>query len=259
MIKSPIRPPTLREYLHPRIVERWARVARGAPDQPLAKLRDHAARAAELAPHLEAVLRTAEARGTEPAEGPHAGPGQGGADWTWRPDPWRAPLPRPAAVGAPTGTRLHPGLALFHDCPLGEVTLRQRRAAGDPHDAPYGVTLDVLRFAGGFLSLAIDLPEAAVQGLRRRHLIRMDARIDRERPSEVFARLNLAHGPNVERIVREVPPADGHTWVEFDLATTTLNEKRAERLWVDLIFEAPAMTEIALRDVIFARRPRADL
>ena len=47
--------------------------------------------------------------------------------------------------------------------------------------------------------------------------------------------------------------------VEFDLAYTKVNEKRVERLWVDLIFEGPEMNQIILRDVTLSRRPRAEL
>jgi len=46
--------------------------------------------------------------------------------------------------------------------------------------------------------------------------------------------------------------------VEFDLAHTEINEKRLEGMWIDLIFDGPAMNEINLRDVTFSRRPRAD-
>ena len=47
--------------------------------------------------------------------------------------------------------------------------------------------------------------------------------------------------------------------VEFDLAYSKINEKRVEKLWVDLIFEGPEMNQIILRDVTFSRRPRAEL
>jgi hypothetical protein len=48
-------------------------------------------------------------------------------------------------------------------------------------------------------------------------------------------------------------------WVEFDLAYTDLNEKRIERMWLDLIFEGPELNQILLRDVTLARRPRAEI
>ena len=47
--------------------------------------------------------------------------------------------------------------------------------------------------------------------------------------------------------------------MEFDLAYTKINEKRVEKLWVDLIFEGPEMNQIILRDVTVTRRPRAEL
>ena len=87
----------------------------------------------------------------------------------------------------------------------------------------------------------------------------MDVIVEMEKPLEIFARLNIKHGPNVEQIVRELPLNEEEVMVEFDLAYTKMNEKRVEKLWVDLIFEGPEMNQIILRDVTFCRRPRAEL
>ena len=47
--------------------------------------------------------------------------------------------------------------------------------------------------------------------------------------------------------------------VEFDLAYTKLNEKRVERIWLDLIFEGPEMNQVTIRDLTLSRYPRAEL
>ena len=47
--------------------------------------------------------------------------------------------------------------------------------------------------------------------------------------------------------------------VEYDLAYSNLNEKRIENIWLDLIFEAPDMNQVVLRDLTFARHRRANL
>jgi hypothetical protein len=87
----------------------------------------------------------------------------------------------------------------------------------------------------------------------------LDVIVEMEKPLEIFARLNIKHGPNVEQIVRELPLNEEEVMVEFDLAYSKMNEKRVERLWVDLIFEGPEMNQIILRDVTLSRRPRAEL
>ncbi len=69
----------------------------------------------------------------------------------------------------------------------------------------------------------------------------------------------MAHGPNVEQIVREMPLNAQEVMVEFDLGYSKMNEKRVEKLWIDLIFEGPEMNQIILRDVTLTRRPRAEL
>ena len=102
----------------------------------------------------------------------------------------------------------------------------------------------------------IDLPFEAVDGLRHNHLIRLDTIVELEKPLEIFARLNIKHGPNTEHIVRELPLNEEQIMVEFDLAYSKLNEKRVEKAWIDLIFEGPEMNQVTLRDVTFSRRPR---
>ena len=124
--------------------------------------------------------------------------------------------------------------------------------------SPYGLRLDVFHIDGSFLSVVIELPKAGVDDLRRQHVIRMDAQVEMEKPLEIFARLNIKHGPNTDQIVRELPLNGSEIFVEFDLAYTKMNEKRVERMWVDLIFEDPQMNEIVVRDLTFSRQPRAE-
>lgn len=80
-----------------------------------------------------------------------------------------------------------------------------------------------------------------------------------KKPLEIFARLNVRHGPNTEQIVRELPLSDDKIMVEFDHAYTKLNEKRVEAMWIDFIFEGPDMNQVTLRDLTFSRNPRAEL
>jgi len=180
-------------------------------------------------------------------------------DWAWRPEIWRGPISPPGLAAVETRAGFGSQATVFHDCAQSELTLRQIRNRRESDLAPFGLRIDVFRFDGSFLSLVIDLPEAAVQGLGLRHVIRMEAVVDTEKPLEIFARLNIRHGPNTEQIVRELPLGAAEVAVEFDLAYTRMNERRVERAWVDLIFEGPQMNQIALRDVTFTRRPRADL
>ena len=127
-----------------------------------------------------------------------------------------------------------------------------------PEDiAPYGVRFDVFQFDGSFLSLALDLPPEGVNGLSRQHILRLDIRVETEKPLEIFARINVRHGPNVEQLVREFEGSEGEMFTEFDLAATRLNDARTERAWLDLIFEGPQMNAITLRDLTLSRRPRA--
>lgn len=177
-------------------------------------------------------------------------------DWTWRPPAWRMPT-RPSAWWASgAATELCDGLGLFHDCPLGEVCVRQVR--GDA--PPYALAMQVYAFRGSYLSLAFDLPAAGHAGLRRRHVLRMDISLVLERPSEIYARLNVGHGSTTARIVRAVATAThAVTFVDFDLAGLKVDLARADRIWIDLIFDAPAASALTVADVLLSRTPRAEL
>ena len=117
-----------------------------------------------------------------------------------RPDPGARALPR-----SPARPQICDGTTIFHDCRRSELTVRQIRNTREADIAPFGFRMDVFRFDGSFLSLVIDLPEEAARGLKPKHLIRLDVIVEMEKPLEIFARLNIKHGPNVEQIVRELP------------------------------------------------------
>lgn len=244
---------------HRQTVRRWARAARKARETQLSELRGLRSAARLLRSHLDRLIHHADERLALPAIGSTSFPRPHNADWAWRPELWRGSLPSPGMSSVQTKSMLGQEVTLFHDCELSELTLRQLRNQREEDLAPYGVRLDVFKFDGSFLSLVIDLPVQAVQGLTKNHLIGMNTIVEMEKPLEIFARLNVRHGPNTEQIVRELPLNQEDVMVEFDLAYSKLNEKRVERAWIDLIFEGPEMNQVTLRDVTFSRRPRAAL
>ena len=238
---------------------RWRRAAETAGTLDLFTLRRLRGRARRLRRTLDRLLFEADGR---LAAGPRDGDSFAkppGTDWAWRPAVWNGPLAEVRGAGAGARTPIGEEMTLFHDCDLAELSFRQERQLEETSPAPFGLRLDVFGFEGSYLSLAVQLPERAAQGLRRRHLVQADLFVEVETPIKVFARLNIRHGPNTEQIVRELPEVNVPQTVEFDLAYARLTERRVERLWLDLIFERPAMNRIVLRDLAMSRRPRADL
>ncbi len=244
---------------HRRILRRWSRAAGQAQGLSLDHLRQLRNRAREIRRRLDRVIYVAEGRLTLPAVGSNAIVKPLYTEWAYRPELWRGPIHPLGMVAVETQTAYGDEVKVFHDCRITELTLRQTRNTREEDLAPFGLRMDVFRFDGSFLSLVVELPEDAVQGLERRHLIRLSVSVDVEKPLEIFARLNIKHGPNVEQIVRELPLGEDEVMVEFDLAYTKLNEKRLERMWLDLIFEGAEMNQILLRDVTLTRRPRAEM
>lgn len=242
-----------------RTEERWARLAEVAPELESFELRALRAEARGMRRQLDRVMQAADARLSIPALTAGLPQLPLGTDWSWRPDLWRGALAEPGAVASGDRTALGDGVALYHDCPLGEVVVRQVRNDKAEDRAPYGLAVDVFGFRGTFLSLALNLPDSAVQGLKARHLVRAELVIDSDGPVRAFARLNIKHGPNLAQPVSALPEHGRDKLAEFDLAYADLNDRRIERAWVDLILNDVAMTRIVIRDVVVSRRPRAEL
>lgn len=244
---------------HRSALRRWRAAARAAPEADLTELRRQRGRARRLRRQLDELLHVAEYRLALPAIGNDAIAAPHDSDWTWRPEAWRGPLPEPGVVAVDSGAQLGDEVTLFHDCKISELTLRQLRNTREADLAPFGLRMDVFQFDGSYLSLAIDLPAPAVEGLTKAFLVRVECVVEMESPLEIFARLNIKSGPNTEKLVREVPLSSGERHVEFDLAYSKLNEKRIDKAWLDLIFEGPQMNQVVLRDLTFSRRLRAEI
>lgn len=247
----------LDRLLDARTLRRWRKLALDADHITLTKLRTQRNEARNLRAHLDRLLHVAEGRLALPRIGSSYFSRPHGTDWSWRPELWRGPLPSPGLSSVPSKSKLGQEVTLFHDCDHSELTLRQLRNTREEDLAPYGLRMDVFKFDGSFLSLVIDLPDGAANGLTQKHLLRINTNIETEKPLEIFCRLNIKHGPNTEQIVRELPLDEEDVMVEFDLAYSRLNEKRIERVWLDLIFEAPDFNQVVLRDVTFVRQLRA--
>ncbi|MFN6978614.1 MAG: DUF6478 family protein, partial [Gemmobacter sp.] len=216
-----------------RALARWQRLGDAAAALDLERLKTVRGQARALRRHLDRVLHAAEGRLALPLVGAPSIRRPAGADWVWRPDLWTGPIPVPGHAAVETRTELGAGATVFHDCRVSEITARQIRNCRPRDLAPYGLRLDVFRFDGSFLSLVVDLPAAAITGLRLRHVIRLETIVETEKPLEIFARLNVKHGPNVEQVVQELPRDQQEAAVEFDLAYTRINEKRLEKAWID--------------------------
>lgn len=244
---------------HRAMQRRWAKAVRDLEGMDLANLRTLRNAGRNLRSHIDQVVSFAEDRLAVSSLNKDPIPGQGTADWTWRPALWRTGLAHPGIAGAESKAKLGADVSVFHDCARSELTLRQVRNLREADLAPYGLQMDVFRFDGSFLSIVLDLPQAAMEGLSRSHILQLDGIIELERPLEIFARLNIKSGPNTEQLVCELPKEERQVKAEFDLAYSNLNEKRVESGWIDLIFEGPEMNQVHLRDLTLSRRVRAAL
>ena len=247
------------KILHKRTVKRLNRYVRSANAAPIELLRQQRNLAREMRVQLDELSFIAGERLALPLSGNNTLVTPRGTDWAWRPDIWRGPISKRGIVAIQNKSQIGNRITLYHDCKVSEMSMRQIRNTKIEDLAPYGLELDVFKFDGSFLSIALGLPTDACHGLKTKHLVRLETIIEVEKPIEAFARLNIKHGPNVEQIVREIPMNASSQIIEFDLGYSQLNEKRIEKTWLDLIFEGPEMNQVTIRDVTMCRHPRAAL
>ncbi|KGJ04854.1 hypothetical protein IT41_09340 [Paracoccus halophilus] len=247
-----------REHLR----DQWARLSDNAETMGPARLRQLRDEALSLRASLDRFMIRADRRAAASRAALDALHLPGGTDWRWRPGFMAGRIsPRGAARPEP-GTRLGDGAAIWHDCAERALILEQVVNPGATDLSPFGMRLEVFGFTGSFLSVAVDMPADALAGLSRSHILRLEAGFVVERPIRVYARLNIGHGPNIDEVTQQFRAFEAglHSQqiVEFDLAYTQMNEKRLEKIWLDLIFEAPRMSAVELRELFLSRHLRAD-
>lgn len=186
-----------------------------------------------------------------------------GTDWRWRPD-FLSRRIVPSGVAAPvSGAQIGGPNAVWHDCAERALTLRQVQNSSATDLAAFGMRLEVMGFSGSFLSLAIDLPDEALSGLSRNHIVRVETSVQIEREMNIYLRLNIGNGPNTEEILRHLggvePGGVCSNITEFDLAITEMNERRLDKIWLDVIFEKPGLNAVILSEMIVSRHPRANI
>jgi hypothetical protein len=237
----------------------WSQAADRAAETDPATLRAERGEARVMRRQIDRLIHAADHRLSLPALTSGLPPAPLGTDWAWRADAWRGALARPGLVASTGKVAISDDLMLYHDCPLGEIAVRQFRNGDERDRAPFGLSLDVFGFRGEFLSLAVKLPTEAIRDLKARHVVRLDALIDSDPAARGFARLNVRHGPNVAKLVSDLPGAQREALAEFDLSYAGVDDSRIEGAWLDLIFNNVGMTRIVLADLVLSRRPRAEL
>ncbi|MFZ5749696.1 MAG: DUF6478 family protein [Pseudomonadota bacterium] len=157
-----------------RALRRWRRASRGAASLPLRTLQAERLAARALRDELGRWLHLAEGRLAVPLHGASSMPRPLHCDWSLRPEIWSGPVDPPGLAAVATRTGFGREATVFHDCATSEITLRQVRNQRESDLAPFGLRMDVFGFDGSYLSLVIDLPDSAVQGLKLRHIVRLD-------------------------------------------------------------------------------------
>lgn len=238
-----------------RLLDQWEDAADHADRLPLSELRRLQTRLRPLLLGLSRLDRTASTRLTGAANAIRK---PRGTDWAYRPRLWREKAVRPGQSFIVSPGRLDGETSLFHDCDLAEINFRQFPTPKSDAFSPFDLQLDVLHFNGSFLSLSVDLPAEVIADLSAQHMIEVTALIQAERAADVYFRLNLQEDHEVKQVLQSSVVGSEDITVLFDLAYSDLRPKLIDKVWLDVIFQNPAMNQFILSDLTLTRRPRAD-
>ncbi|GFE64487.1 DUF6478 family protein [Litoreibacter roseus] len=243
--------------LHRRNLRLWEQAADVAETVDLPRLRQMRTDVRQVRRRLDRINHIASARLAIPHISGERIPKPAQADWAHRPEVWRGPIAPSGIASAQNKASVGSQIKLHHDCTASEIVLRQVQNTRAEDLAPFGLHMDVFGFTGTFLSFAIDLPKDVTTDLTRDHIMRIEISLEGDVDRPVFARLNIKNGPNIEKLSQQIPQGSGQHAVDYDLGPTRLHEKRIEHVWLDLIFDQPAMSAVTIRDLTASRRPRA--
>lgn len=190
-----------------------------------------------------------------------------GTDWAWRAPVFTRALTPGTAPARRHGDRPGPGLTLWHDLPGDSVTLDQVASQGGP--PAHGLQLVCTAPPGaGYVALSLDLPEAVLDGLDTGFILLARLVIGADAPPDLYLRLNIEHGPNVEQLLRHLDTAGaggvgagatGVIEIGFDLGFVEMNPNRLAKIWLDVIAEKPGTNRVRLHDLVASRHRRADM
>ena len=107
--------------------------------------------------------------------------------------------------------------------------------------------------------MALDVPRARAASVKLSDILQVSLDITMDFPIDLYARVNVIHGPNSEQMVRKMEWQNGRLSAEFDMAYSKVNDKRIEKIWIDLIFERPSMNLLQMGDFLVVCMPRAEL
>lgn len=253
----------LDDRLRARAARLWSGLSARAATLPRSEARSLRDEARALQRDLRAFIRTTSPRAQAAQDNLNALPLPAGTDWRWRPTIMTARIWRLGLAGPVSGARLGQEMRIWHDAGTDPaVILRQAPNHAATDLSPYGLYVEALNFSGSYLSLSFSLPAPALRHLTRNHILRLELHCAAECPQDATARLNIANGPNTDVIPAGIFVPVGtaaQTIVEFELSKTAINENRLENIWLDLIFSAPRMNAIDLRDMVVSRHPRVQL
>ena len=141
-----------------------------------------------------------------------------------------------------SGQEIRPGLKIFHDAnPTApfDCVLRPSAAEGRLVLTCYGID-------AGYVSLVAGVPGALATDIRPHHRLSLDLSARASRPLHVYLRLNLSADDRHEVMHEAFILDTGDRHAGFDLGGVDLAFGERLSVWLDIILNAPAMSEVRI-------------
>jgi len=244
---------------HPPLRRRWTELAAGAAGMAPAERRALAEEARRLRGDLDLFLMAARRSVGDPPL-----PLPPGTDWSWRPLPFCASLPGRGLAAPAAGAGLGPGISVWHDLPGAPLVVAQHPGPQGDDLPAFSLHLESFALAGqGYAALSFALPQEALAGLDTSFILQVATVSAVEAPATTYLRLNVEHGPDTERVLRDLgsaaPGEAMRAETGFDLGFVPMNPRRLAKIWLDVIVEKPGANALRLHDLVISRHRRADV
>lgn len=141
----------------------------------------------------------------------------------------------------PSGTRVRPGLRLFHDL------IRGRLAVETGADA---LRMVATGCEGGYVSLSLDVPAADPPVTRAIAGVSIGLAATTAPALRCDLRLNLNHAGQMAQFHDTIVLAEGSRAVRFDTRSETGDGARPDSAWVDLILSEPRNFDLTISGLV---------
>ena len=154
----------------------------------------------------------------------------------------------PIAYNVINGHVIDNTLAIFHDCPLNDITIQQTDHPS-VSSSRFALDLDVGDFEGQYLALTYKLPIKFMKDLHKARKLVITMHEIALQDRSVFGRINIKYKNGLHQCIKPFKVRRGRANCTFDLRDYGVSKISPERMWVEISFDNPQASKVRLLDL----------